>query len=296
MAEGFKTISSKHLIQRVFANNSINNANWTADAFDWIPQGVGFIGKHGGLNIKVCCNMRVIDHHTCYPHDFEGLIAVMYKGKMLPLGSDLSKSDIMKSKSTCNSVTGLLDQNSILQLNLDKARLEELISEYASNPTSETAELITNLTEQINVETESMATMSLYVSGRGTYCSGEFFNTQLDYIQTSFETGYISLIYAAFPVDNEGYLRVIDNEWYLDALEWYILMMLIKKGYQHPLFDWKTVRQEWFTARGRAANQLKIPTLAQQERFARMWEQCKFRRNLPDFIFNRTEQTFGLIY
>jgi 5-hydroxyisourate hydrolase-like protein (transthyretin family) len=296
-----KTISSEYIVQRVLANHKINNSNWINDSKDWIPQAIRFIGKHVGFQTKVCTNVYVDNYHTCYPIDMEGLLAVMYKGSLLPLGSNLGGAPMTKSFSDAKTL--MPNDDITLELNKLNEQKETLIGMYATTPTDEIATKINDVAGRIN-------SLEIYVSaenqtlyGRQTK-SGDYYNTKIDRLQTSFETGYIDIIYVAFPIDEQGFILVLDNEYYIQAIEWYVLLMLVQQGYKHPLFTWEMCYSMFWGGnkleplgwRAKAANNARIPSIQDAERFTRMWEQHRLRRTLPIQLFDRTEQVYGLLY
>lgn len=303
----YKLVSAEYVIQRVLQNHQIENANWTKDAYDWIGSGIRLIGKHAGLRTKISDTIEVVDHKALYPCDLESLLGVEYQGLMLPLGSDRSGIGMVTkfNKNTTSSSAGsdIFDSNDLLELNRLKALLEELIADYAVTPTQEIADNIQNTTNTINKLESSMAVFSQFYYGQNRNLGADFYDADLDFIKTSFEQGSIHFIYQAFPTNNLGHPVVLDNEIYLTALEWFIVLMCIQKGYKHPIFDWKTAytmfyggsQLEPFGWRGKAQNSVRIPSIDSMERFTRMWEH-RMRRNLPNQFFNQTEQPYGTIY
>lgn len=296
-----KTTSSSYLIQRLFANHSISNSAWLNDARDWIPQAMRFIGKHAGFEVNLCTNVFVENYRTCYPAYMEGLLAVLHNGLLLQLGSNLAGVPINKDNT---QVKGNLASNEdILEINKLKQLSQTLIDDYATTPTLELETKINEVAAKIDAKEKFISIQTQWNVNRVRKV-GEFYNTKLEYIQTSFETGYIDILYCAFPVDDNGFVKVIDDEYYIQAIEWYVMLMLIQKGYKHPIFDyqwaysmfWGGNKLEPLGWRAKAANHVRIPSFQEAERFTRMWEQAKFRRDLPMQLFQRTEQATGFIY
>ena len=300
----YKVVSSEYVIQRVLQNHQIENANWTKDAYDWIGSCIRLINKNVGFRKKIV-QVEVADHKAEYPCDLESLLGIEYEGAMLPLGSDRSGIGMVTKfkQSATNTNKNIFDENDLLELSLLQTQLEDLIAEYAITPTTELAENIQNTTIEINKMESTMATFSQYYYGQSNLRHADFYDAELDYIRTSFETGTISFIYYAYPTDKNGYPMVVDDEIYLIAMEWYIVLMCIQKGYKHPIFDWKTAytmfyggtQLEPFGWRGKAQNSVRLPSIDSMERFTRMWEH-RMRRDLPNQFFNQTEQPYGTIY
>lgn len=297
-----KTISSRYIIQRLFANHSISNSAWLNDAQDWIPQAVRFIGKHVGFEVNLCTNVFVENYRVCYPSNMEGLLAVMYNGILLDLGSNLAGVPVNKYNSQVKD--SLASNADILEINKLKQLSQTLIDEYVVTPTQDLENRINEVAAKIDAKEKIISIQSQWNVNRGVKGKGEFYNTKIEHIQTSFETGYIDILYCSFPLDDDGFLRVIDNEFYIQAIEWYVLLMLVQKGYKHPIWSWQDLKHEFWGNpqkgeagwRAKAANNVRIPTIQEAERFTKMWEQAKFRRDLPTQLFQRTEQLTGFIY
>jgi hypothetical protein len=297
-----KTISSNYIVQRILANHSINNSAWINDSKDWVAQAVRFIGKHAGFEVKMCTNVFIEDFKTCYPAYMEGLLAVMYKGQLLPLGSNLGGVPINRNLNGIKA--SIADDSMIVEINKLKAQNELLVNMYATTPTDEIANQINATAAEIDAKEKFVSLSSQYSVGRISSAGADYYNTKIEYLQTSFETGYIDIVYTAFPVDDEGFIRVLDNEYYIQAIEWYIMLVLIQKGYKHPFMNYQDIyamfwggsKLEPMGWRAKAANNVRIPSIQEAERFTRMWEQAKFRRDLPMQLFDRTEQLTGFIY
>jgi hypothetical protein len=300
-----KRVSSKYLIQRLLANHSVNNSNEINNMIDWMGQAIRFIGKHAGYDVCVIDDVYVDNHHTEFPCNMEGLIAIWYKGILLPLGADSSGIGFEKNyKFQSGSNKNIADNETILALNQLNQTKETLINEYSTTPTQELADAINEIAKKIYQKEVYINTMNQYQYGRRYKGEGEFYNIKTDCIQTSFNSGFIDIVCTKLPLDEEGFPLIIDNEFYIQAIEWYLILMLIQKGYSHPLFDYQTVytmfwggsKLEPFGWRAKAANNVRIPSIQDAERFTRMWENFRLRRELPNQSFNRAEQTFGTTY
>ena len=61
------------------------------------------------------------------------------------------------------------------------------------------------------------------------------------YIITTFETGDVTFYYDKLPVELDKKLNIYfplvpDNEEVLSAIDWYILMRILERGYKHPIY------------------------------------------------------------
>lgn len=92
----------------------------------------------------------------------------------------------------------------------------------------------------------------------------------------------IELIYDAISTDKDGYPLIMDDEAFINALEWYI-----KYRYFTVLFDQgkipqqilENTKQEYSWAIGQASSSLKIPTMDEMEAISNMWTALLPRRN-----------------
>lgn len=78
-----------------------------------------------------------------------------------------------------------------------------------------------------------------------TVRKNHYYNIQGNYIQTSFECGYVKIHYLSIPVDSDGFPLVPDNANYKRALEWHVIRRLIGAGYKHPVFSYKEADTEF---------------------------------------------------
>lgn len=295
-------VSSYYILQRIQANHTVNDSSWFNDAIDWIGQAMRFIGKHAGFDTKICPDIYVENYKCCYPIGMEGLIAILYNGILLPLGSDISGMGYDR-KATASMLTKVSNNEYITELNGLQSQQEELVALYAQSPTQVIADKINDVSLKISNIEKYVSGVNQSMNVQRTK-SGEYYNTKHNFIETSFPTGYIDVIYTSFLIDEKGFPMILDDEYYIQAIEWYIILILIQKGYQHPLFTyhdaydmfWGNKNKGIIGWRNKASNHVQIPSLQEVERFTRMWTQFKVRRELPQMLFSKTEQTMGTLY
>lgn len=94
-----------------------------------------------------------------------------------------------------------------------------------------------------------------------------------NYIQTSFETGEIDILYNAWPLDSEGLPEIPDTPYYTTALQWYVLRQMILGGYEHPNkeFSFSFVDAQWKHYCLAAQNDAIYPSEDKIKRFNEMW-------------------------
>lgn len=83
------------------------------------------------------------------------------------------------------------------------------------------------------------------------------FRVENNHVITSFEKGILRLKYLAYPIDNEGYMLVADDESYDMAFMWYVAKFLAIQGkLKVAVMDFNYCNQQWLKyclqARGNA--------------------------------------------
>ena len=84
--------------------------------------------------------------------------------------------------------------------------------------------------------------------------SNETYTLNPNYINTSFESGTITIYYWGFPVDCDGFPMIVSDTFYKEAIKWYCLMKLIGSGYKHPTFDYNYCNAKWENIYPKAQN------------------------------------------
>jgi hypothetical protein len=102
--------------------------------------------------------------------------------------------------------------------------------------------------------------------------TGESYVLNPDYIHTSFETGYLFITYMGLPVDANGIPLVPDDMSYREAFFWYILKMLMMRGWKHPTgMDWTFANSQWQRYCTQARNAANMPDIGQYDQFLKSW-------------------------
>lgn len=101
----------------------------------------------------------------------------------------------------------------------------------------------------------------------------ETYSLNPNYIETSFEEGIIELNYTRFPIDEDGYPLVPDNQYFKDALFWYCYKKILLQGYRSKVqtIDYHFADEKWNFYCGAARNKANFPDIDQYERFKDMW-------------------------
>ena len=91
------------------------------------------------------------------------------------------------------------------------------------------------------------------------------------YLQTSFETGQVYMIYKGIPVDSEGFPLVPKDAKFAEALRYYFIYRMSLSGYKHPVIDFKTAYQMWEKLYPAAGNSINWMDLQEYQEFTEMW-------------------------
>jgi hypothetical protein len=264
-----KSISSYAMIDKIYRDFKPQNSSFVADAIEWIGEAIQGIGYHAGLTTKIA-KVTIADHKGLYPCDLERLIAIKYKNFRLPLGSDDSGYGIVDLQTLNNTQP---DEEDIIKLNTLTAQYEGLLAVLEATPITE-SETRLNLQNQLDEVSKSINSlnMSMYVYSAYPYQSGnDYYNTNDDYIQTSFQEGTVYAVYKAFLTDCKGFPKILDDYNYKEAIKWKIISNLILSGYKHPdnVVNYQFADNKWEEFRGIAENEVKVQTVDGQERFTR---------------------------
>lgn len=88
------------------------------------------------------------------------------------------------------------------------------------------------------------------------------------FIFTDFKEGELEIAYEAFPVDNEGYPMIPDDERYLKAVESYIIERIARRLWLQDKindFKYKALEQDWLFYVNSAKNKAQMPSIDEME-------------------------------
>jgi hypothetical protein len=99
------------------------------------------------------------------------------------------------------------------------------------------------------------------------------FKTQGRIIYTSFPEGLLEIVYKAIPLDEDGFPLLIDNESYLDALEAYISMNVLRNKFRQGKIAaavYQDAQQVYAVAARELMTEMSTPSLSEMESISRM--------------------------
>jgi hypothetical protein len=246
------------------------------DILEWIPEAMGYLQVTRSLekvstgDINCPDELYVTNHCVKLPCGFVAAEAIEdMNGRRLPEGGD---------------VTDIKAQSSIRHLGVG-ASGEPRVTAFQVNPYQH------QTSDGLPADEPSASFPFLgedvEPSANGGARTSHYYKIVGNYIQTSFEEGYIRLHYWSVPVCPDGYPMIPDNENYKQAIEWHIIRRLIGSGFQHPVFDYKfaDAQFELYASRGMAEVSFWSPDQAAklQRSFVRLIPPYHFQE---DFFVN----------
>ncbi len=103
--------------------------------------------------------------------------------------------------------------------------------------------------------------------GHLPYCVDHYYTKNGNYINTSFKEGKVRFHFLSVPLDEEGFPCIVDREKNKNAITWYLMMMLMGKGYTHPIFDYSAAETRWNKYYPQAQNDIKMPSVERMQAF-----------------------------
>lgn len=270
--------SAKQVVARVARNLGGNlPSRFFDDILEWIPEGIDMLSNTKTLVTtstpnKGCAGaLQVTNHIVCLPKDLLAILAVEdEQGKIIPKGSDVA--DITNPSRNRQN-----DQYT-----------QERVSVFAVNP-------LTHQTSDGTPTTTPGTIIPLYGSDLEQVTTDKYaasyYKVEGNYLQTSFECGFVKIHYKQRPLDKEGYPQIPDNENFKTALYWYTIMMLIGAGYKHEVFSFEECEERFEKYGARAINEITYPSLDDMAMINRSTTRLIPPYHFYEDFFQNAEQT-----
>lgn len=225
-------------------------STYTDDVLEWIAEGLGLMqvtnslviestgdnGAPGAINISNYC--------AKLPCGFVILIAVEdSQGNRLPEGSD--QTDLRST--TKSRGVNVLQNTRVSSFQVDPFQHQT----DTGLPTNKAGNI-----PPYYIDGDDIKPSTVVDSARTKH----YYKLQGNYIQTSFESGYVKLHFYAIPVCSEGYPLIPDNANFKMGLEWHIIKRLIGSGYKHPVFTYDYAHQQCELYMNRGMSEVSFPT------------------------------------
>lgn len=257
--------SAKQILARVARNTGGKLPSmYHDDILEWTAEGIDLLMNNHSVETTSTPSkdepkaLYAENHVVCIPKDCCGILAIEDEyGKILPLGGDIT------------------DQKSGSKLQ-SNAMTEARPSTFQTNP------FYGNTTPIFGQDLTQVS---------NTRPGSNFYKISGNYIQTSFEEGFIKIHYLRRPVDSEGYPMIPDLENFKQSLYWYVLKQLIGSGLEHKVFDYKFCDEEFEKYAARAINELNYPSLDAAARLNRATVRLIPPYHFYEDFFMGSEQT-----
>jgi len=266
----FPLVSGKQVLARVIRSLGYKlPSTYYDDILEWIPEGTGYLQATNYLVTKstgdIDCPGEISIKNFCapLPCGYISLLAVEDEnGRRLPEGGD---------------VTDITSQSSLRHTNVGNTG-QPRVSAFSVNPYQH--QTSDGLPSDEPSSSFPFLGEDVEPNNTGGVRTTHYYKIQGNYIQTSFEEGFVKIHYLALPVCEEGYPLIPDNENFKQALEWHIIRRLIGSGYEHKVFDYKYADEQFEKFAARAMNEISYYSPDGAARLNR-----SFVRLIPPFHF-----------
>jgi hypothetical protein len=257
--------SAKQILARVARNTGGRLPSmYHDDILEWIPEGIDLLTNTNAVEVASTpdCGkpkaLMVENHVVCMPKDLCALLAIEDEwGRIIPLGGD---------------ITDLRSQTKRGSNQIDDARAAVFsVNTDYGNTTPIRGE---------DLEMQSVSPQSI-----------SYYKISGNYIQFSFESGYVKVHYLKRPLDKDGYPLIPDNENFKQALYFYVMRQMLGAGFQHPVFSYEAAHENFELYAARAINELTYPSLDAMARLNRSFVRLVPPYHFYEDFFQGSEQT-----
>lgn len=245
----YPLVSGKTILARVIRSLGYKlPAHYHDDVLEWIAEGLGMMQVTNSLIIRStgdeACpgEISIQNHCASLPCGFVSIIAVEDStGVRLPEGGDQTN---LMSETSARSV------NKTLATRVSSFQVDPYVHQTSTGVPS----------DDPGVNPPYYLSGSDLAANNSTTRSNHYYKIVGNYIQTSFESGYIKMHYYAVPTCDDGYPLIPDNENFKQGLEWHVIRRLIGSGYQHPVFTYQFADQQYEIYAGRGMGEVQYYT------------------------------------
>lgn len=295
----YNNVSIENMYRRIQLTLSLKNDNEYANIIEFTGWALKEIGHFSGLERR-SKQLEIVGHKAAWPCDFNSLIQTCYNGVPLNYSNETFKFDYL----ICDECVRTYDYKSnIVRYN---TRLDNVGADYQSNDGTNAVNInqvvlvsaghdaggtigdyykriltnlgATNLSivdysggnwENVTDEMTSLRENRYIAAGINPYEA--WYTVNPGYINTSFEEGTIEISYYALPVDDRGHPKIPDDEAYKWAVEYYVKIRLIGRGYTFPQESLLVCKEEWKKYREQAKSNADMPNIDQIDNFVKRW-------------------------
>jgi hypothetical protein len=233
----YKSCSIEQVIARIIRNTRINDVSYIQDMNEWIPEAMGLM-KTQYQHVPTFQTINVDFHKAKLPCDLASLEAVIHNGVRVETTTALVRPRAKEQVLPTTDSTNVFTSTTVQETTPDGNHI-------VWNPSI--------------VSTQTLLDVKSIKKGE------EWYNIELDYLNTSICEGPVTLYYLAIPTDENGLPLIPDNEDYKQALYYYVRAMMWGTGYEDKLFNYETLMQRFEVHAARAMGQIRYPSVDMKE-------------------------------
>lgn len=141
------------------------------------------------------------------------------------------------------------------------------------------------------------------INHKNSKCSGldnlliavdESYSLNPNYGHTTFKEGCVTVYFKGLEVDCNGLPTIIDDAVYRQAITWYVMAMMLLRGFKHQVVTYEMAWAKWETFYPRAQNRFRVPDIDSYEVFKKSWMGLVKSTNLTNQFFNTVVDSTGV--
>ena len=229
-------ISGKQIVGRLIRRAGIKDTSLIPDMVEWIAEAMQILQMTLTLQPSYEQNIPVRFHKAKKPCGLRELWAVEYCGCRLRLNNTLRPAE-MSWRPSCHT--------------------DAMDAVFTSIPTKD------SLTPSGNF----LYSSELLKVENLPWHPTEWYKIDGSHILTSFSEGHITPYFGKVPTDKEGYLMILDEGNFKEAITWFLRARLAGRGYVFgkPPLDENTCDARFETWTGRAKSEITYPSVEKVE-------------------------------
>lgn len=114
----------------------------------------------------------------------------------------------------------------------------------------------------------------------------ESYILQPNYIHTTFKDGCVKFHYYGLETDCNGLPTIIDDAVYRQAIIWFVMSMMLLRGFKHQTTTYEKAWANWEKFYPRAQNRFRVADIDSYEVFKKSWMGLVKSTNLTNEFFN----------
>lgn len=291
----YNLTSVKRVIAKVFSDLDLKEGDHrVSDMVEWSGEALEKIGGFPTFETKVCGKdgvplLEIVNYQTKLPCDFHNMIQVGYAsvstGPFYPLRYATGSFDAGSTINDSTTTDYIAAESDLVMLCMELYSLDYADALVKINTEPYTKTLLTSLLQPSNAvaaaNSISSTTDYTYIIKHG-------------YVKTNIETGYLMMAYQAVPTDTEGYPMIPDNQSFIEAVYWYIVMKLLYPqwvGGQIRDAVYADAKRSWNFYCKQAYGNVMMPNGAEQmESIKNTWHRLVEEFNEHDSFFSTMGQ------